>query len=143
MEEVYYRVLGSHFFNDDTDDKVGVIITNIDGNVLVVKGAKTGKYSLPKGSRMRGETDWEAAEREAWEEAGVDITELIYLGECQLRYGKYFILKMEGPFSCSPHEENTLLACWLSTSALRKQKDQNNADLNTYLKQTQTIHYSV
>lgn len=81
---------------------------------------------------MRGETDWEAAEREAWEEAGVDITTLNYLGKRRLKFGKYFILKMESSsITLKPQEENTLLVCWLSKSALRQQMDQNNADLNT------------
>jgi 8-oxo-dGTP pyrophosphatase MutT (NUDIX family) len=132
--KTYVKDLGEHYFNDDTDDKVGVIITNFDHELLVVKGV-SGKFSFPKGSRKIGETDWEAAERETWEEAGIDISTLLYKGKRKLKYGTYFLLQLKTRYhTCTPKETQTALACWMSKKELRDQAAVNNFDLNLFCK---------
>jgi 8-oxo-dGTP pyrophosphatase MutT (NUDIX family) len=132
MDNIYTRVVKAHPFNDDTNDKVGVIIKNFDHALLVVKGI-SGKYSFPKGSRKVGETDWESAAREAWEEAGIDISDMIHVGESNLKYGKYFILRLKTRYlNCKPNEENTLSTCWMFKNELREQYYLLNADLKAF-----------
>jgi 8-oxo-dGTP pyrophosphatase MutT (NUDIX family) len=84
-----------HPFSDDTRDKVGVIVLDRDGYLLLVEG-KGGKLSLPKGGRHRGETDLEGALREAWEETGIDLDENAYVEKLKLIWGTYFVYRLQG-----------------------------------------------
>jgi 8-oxo-dGTP pyrophosphatase MutT (NUDIX family) len=72
-----YVTSHGHPFSEDTREKVGVIVYDSTGKILIVKGVG-GKLSLPKGGRMRGETELEGAVREAWEETGLDLESLYY-----------------------------------------------------------------
>ncbi len=40
--------------------------------VLLITSRDTGRWVIPKGWRMKKRSDWDAAAREAWEEAGVE-----------------------------------------------------------------------
>lgn len=40
--------------------------------ILLITSRDTGRWVIPKGWPMKKRTDWEAAAREAWEEAGVE-----------------------------------------------------------------------
>lgn len=79
-----------HPFTDDTREKVGVIVYDKKGYVLMVQGL-SGKLSLPKGGRLRGETDLEGALREAYEETGIDLERFEYTEKIKLVWGTYFI----------------------------------------------------
>jgi 8-oxo-dGTP pyrophosphatase MutT (NUDIX family) len=54
------------------EETVGVIVLDKGGRHLMVKGV-TGKWSFPKGRQKEGEPIYEAALREAREEAGIDL----------------------------------------------------------------------
>jgi 8-oxo-dGTP pyrophosphatase MutT (NUDIX family) len=84
MEEISH-----HPFTDDTREKVGVIVFDKNGYVLIVQGT-SGKLSLPKGGRLRGETELEGALREAYEETGIDLENLKYTEKIKLIWGTYF-----------------------------------------------------
>ena len=86
----------SHPFTDDTREKVGVIVYDKNGYILMVQGT-SGKLSLPKGGRLRGETELEGALREAYEETGIDLENIQHTGKIKLIWGTYFIYKL----SCS------------------------------------------
>ena len=92
-----YVEKNGHPFADDTRDKVGVIVYDRDGYLLLVEG-KGGKLSFPKGGRLRGETDLEGALREAWEETGIDLEAFDYQKKIKLIWGDYFLyaLGVEG-----------------------------------------------
>lgn len=79
-----------HPFADDTREKVGVIVYDKVGKVLMVEGI-SGKISFPKGGRLRGETEYEGAIREAWEETGIDLELMKYKRKIKLIWGTYFI----------------------------------------------------
>jgi len=129
----YMRTPEAHFFNDDTDEKVGVIVYNFDKQVLIVKSYIHNRYSFPKGSRKVGETQWEGAVREAWEEAGIDITEHNYKGICNLKHGTYFIIELKTRYcKCKPKEKETAVALWRSKADLKKKPRRNNIDLNIF-----------
>jgi 8-oxo-dGTP pyrophosphatase MutT (NUDIX family) len=103
-----------HPFSDDTRDKVGVIVLDRYGYLLLVEG-KEGKLSLPKGGRHRGETDLEGALREAWEETGIDLDENTYTDKIKLVWGNYFIyhLPMEGrDIPLRPQPGETVKILW-------------------------------
>ena len=82
-----------HPFNDDTREKVGVIVYDKKGFLLMVQGI-SGKLSLPKGGRLRGETDLEGALREAYEETGIDLEKINYIEKIKLVWGTYFIYRI-------------------------------------------------
>ena len=103
-----------HPFSDDTRDKVGVIVLDRDGYLLLVEG-KEGKLSLPKGGRHRGETDLEGALREAWEETGIDLDENAYIAKIKLIWGTYFVysLREEGrKINLQPQPGETVKILW-------------------------------
>ena len=83
-----------HPFADDTREKVGVIVYDNAGHVLLVQGM-TGKISLPKGGRLRGETELEGAVREAWEETGIDLEKTTYILKTKLIWGDVLCLQVE------------------------------------------------
>jgi 8-oxo-dGTP pyrophosphatase MutT (NUDIX family) len=61
--------------DDDIPDlTAGVIIFDNEMNILLVKQRKNGIWSFPKGSVKYGETIYEGAIREAYEETGVDFS---------------------------------------------------------------------
>ena len=91
MEEMSH-----HPFTDDTREKVGVIVFDKNGYILIVQGT-SGKLSLPKGGRLRGETELEGALREAYEETGIDLENLKYTEKIKLIWGTYFTYHL----SCS------------------------------------------
>ena len=82
-----------HPFAEDTREKVGVIVYDKKGYILLVEGL-TGKLSLPKGGRLRGETELEGALREAYEETGIDLEKLQYTEKKKLIWGTYFVYRL-------------------------------------------------
>lgn len=127
-----------HPFEDDMDDRVGVIVRDSAGRLLIVQGL-TGKYSLPKGSRKRAETEWDGAMREAWEETGIDLESRIedgyasYMGRRRLNRGVYYEFSMTAYgeyFTSGPKEVQTLGIRWVCPLAPWFQvKAPLNADL--------------
>jgi len=74
----------------------GVICVNNCGNVLLVRGRKSRKWSFPKGHCKQDENDLECALRELREETGLDITNQKYSSYHKLRGGGYFLFAIEG-----------------------------------------------
>ncbi len=130
-----------HPFEDDTDDRVGVIVRDCAGRVLIVQGI-TGKYSFPKGSRQRAETEWDGAMREAWEETGIDLEReveygnAVYAGRRRLNKGLYYEFSMTAHgeyFTSGPKEVQTLGVRWVYPLAPWFQgKAPLNADLSLW-----------
>ena len=55
--------------------QVGALCWRVSGKglrILLITSRDTGRWVIPKGWPMKKRTDWEAAAREAWEEAGVE-----------------------------------------------------------------------
>ena len=125
-----------HPFMDDTREKVGVIVYDRIGNLLMVEG-KGGKISLPKGGRLRGETEYEGALREAWEETGIDLERLKYKEKIKLIWGTYFVYHLDGlgrnmQLRAQPGE--TLKVFWKDPKCLWLKFANVNCDLGHYIK---------
>jgi len=72
----------------------GSICLDGQGNVLLVKGRKSKKWSFPKGHIKNGESDLECARRELMEETGIRAPAQ-HLGYYKLRGGSYFIFTID------------------------------------------------
>jgi hypothetical protein len=72
----------------------GAICLDALGNVLLVKGRKSQKWSFPKGHCKRGEKDIECARRELLEETGLNLS-CEPVGFYKLRGGSYFIFEVD------------------------------------------------
>jgi len=51
----------------------GIILIDAENRVLMIKGTRCGKWSFPKGGQEEGETLFECACRELYEESGVEL----------------------------------------------------------------------
>ena len=126
-----------HPFADDTREKVGVIVYDNVGHILLVEG-KTGKISLPKGGRLRGESELEGALREAWEETGIDLDLAKYISKIKLVWGTYFIYKVDmrgKEIHLRPQAGETLTVFWKSpTSFWLNESTLLNCDLKFLIK---------
>ncbi|WP_023603483.1 phosphatase PAP2 family protein [Aliivibrio logei] len=74
-------LFSTHIFAAEGMEPKGAVCVIDDGHrVVLIKELITGKYSLPGGLIDKGETPQQAAEREAWEEAGLIVTakDLLY-----------------------------------------------------------------
>jgi len=126
-----------HPFTDDTREKVGVIVYDKKGYVLLVEGL-TGKLSLPKGGRLRGETDLEGALREAYEETGIDLEKIHYTEKIKLIWGTYFVYKLPitgAKMPLHPQEGEILKVLWRKpTSNWIKTVANLNCDLGHFIR---------
>ena len=126
-----------HPFADDTREKVGVIVYDTAGHVLIVQGVG-GKLSLPKGARLRGETELEGAIREAWEETGIDLEKATYVLKTKLVWGTYFVYKLNvraKDIILRPQAGETVEIMWKSpTSFWLNQSTCLNCDLKFLIK---------
>ena len=122
----------------DTEDVVGVICVDAKGRVLLVQGKGGGHWSFPKGRRKEGETFYNAAMREAKEEAGIDLTGRPVNVKLQLRYGLYYMYFFARPCEeiplgkpSTPDEIENVM--WVNTKSEGFKTETKNADLRAYL----------
>ena len=120
----------------DTREKVGVIVFDKDGFMLIVE--KNRKFSLPKGGRMSYETEYTGALREAWEETGLDLTGCVYTRIEKLIWGTYFVyhLDVRGiDIPLTPQQEEIDKIYWRKTNSEWIRKKANlNSDLRELIK---------
>jgi len=125
-----------HPFSDDTREKVGVIVYDKQGKLLIVEG-HGGKLSLPKGGRLRGETELEGALREAWEETGIDLEQTTYVSKIKLVWGVYFVYKLAvscNEMSLMPQPGEVVKVLWKRpTSFWMRRIASLNCDLKFYI----------
>jgi len=74
----------------------GAICINPFGEVLIVRGRRSKKWSFPKGHCKGQETDLECAVRELKEETGLDVSSQKYTSCHKLRGATYFVFPIEG-----------------------------------------------
>lgn len=128
-----------HPFEDDTAERVGVILLDSNENLLVIEGGG-GKLSLPKGCRHRGESEWDGAVRECYEETGIDVEDpkipTKFLKTTKLRYGVYQTIHLLCPgyqIKGSVQEGESSRVFWVNPSSNWLLKNPNlNADLRDY-----------
>ena len=132
-----------HPFNQDTRERVGCIVYDVEGHLLIVDGGG-GKMSLPKGCRQLGETEWEGGLRELYEETGLDAELLLtdksarFMEKKTLRWGTYMVfrLKMRGSdLALRPQTGETSKVLWKNPwGAWLQRKADLNADLRHLVK---------
>jgi 8-oxo-dGTP pyrophosphatase MutT (NUDIX family) len=96
----------------------GTILINNIGEVLLVRGRLSHKWSFPKGHCKTRETDLECALRELYEETGLVMKE-DYKSYHKLKGGGYFVFAVAGrPLEvCRDHREIEEIA-WIPLSAI-------------------------
>jgi len=97
----------------------GSICVNDLGEVLLVHGRRSLKWSFPKGHCKTGETDLQCAQRELKEETGL-VLEGVYSSYHKLRGAGYFVFAVEGSPSPSVGADNWEIdeAAWWPLSSL-------------------------
>ena len=124
-----------HPFWDDTREKVGVIVYDSVGKLLLVEGIR-GKLSLPKGGRLRGETDLEGALREAWEETGINLEDIQYTSKIKLIWGTYFVYKLDvlgKDMPLLPQPGEVVKVLWKNPKSFWLKMANMNCDLKYYI----------
>lgn len=91
----------------------GCILINNFGEVLLVKGRLSKKWSFPKGHCKRQETDLECAARELLEETGLSINTK-HTSYHKLKGGSYFVFPVSGRPSAifTDHKEIETVQWW-------------------------------
>jgi 8-oxo-dGTP pyrophosphatase MutT (NUDIX family) len=110
----------------------GSIVFSSRGQVLLVQGKTTGKWSFPKGHKNDpDETALECAMRETWEETGLTLADN-FLEIIQLAAGKYFVYRLEeDPMLMTYDKKEIMDMCWADLSAL--EKFNANCDIRSYI----------
>jgi 8-oxo-dGTP pyrophosphatase MutT (NUDIX family) len=130
-----------HPFQADTEERVGVLVLDRRGRLLTVEGP-SGKLSLPKGCRHLGETEWDGAMREAWEETGIDLesmSDATFVATVKLLHGTYFLFHIgrDGfTLSLRPQEGESKIIYWKRPTDTFYRSKPCNADLGTFLRST-------
>jgi len=97
----------------------GAILITEDGEVAVVHGKNSRKWSLPKGHGLTSETPLQAAVRELKEEAGVDMRGVKPDDEIKFRCGIYFVFNVKQPIPLNPEDSNEIdSAMWCPLNRL-------------------------
>ena len=105
----------------------GVILLNFLGEIAIVRGRKSGKWSLPKGHGRLRETPIEASIREMREETGVDLTGIPLDDEIRFNSGTYFVFIINERIALLPEDNEEIMeTMWvhiLNIGYLRTNKD--------------------
>ena len=104
----------------------------ICGNkVLLVKGRIAGKWSFPKGHARQGETEFEAAKRETYEETGITLHHFDRI--IQLSTGTYYLVYTPYETPCNIQDPKEICAAqWVPIDEIMKLNA--NIDVNAFLK---------
>jgi len=87
----------------DMNQVYGTIFLSYRNRILLVKGRKTGIWSFPKGHPKKGETPFQCASRETYEETGLDLP-LFFERILILAKGSYFLVKSQ-EYECEIKDE--------------------------------------
>jgi len=72
----------------------GCICLDQCGNILLVRGRGSQKWSFPKGHKHRSESSFNCAKRELCEETGI-IAPNSYVGYYKMKGGEYFVCNVD------------------------------------------------
>lgn len=98
-----------------------IILSPNREQVILVFDKRSERWSFPKGSIELGETEFEAAIRETYEEAGIQLTPDLLDDRITIR--KYALYLVTLPINIEPHpiDKNEISqACWIKVSDIQK-----------------------
>ena len=111
----------------------GVILLNYFGEVALVRGRKSGKWSFPKGHGISRESPLNASIRELKEETGINMQGVKPDDEIRFNSGTYFVFIVADRISMIPEDTDEIIDCmWVSLS--RVQYLRMNKDLTSFNK---------
>ena len=120
----------------DMNQVYGAILISSRQRILCVRGRRTGKWSFPKGHPNLGESAYECAKREVYEETSVNLP-LQVERIIPLKTGSYYIVRSP-ELTCQTRDpEEVMDIAWLSISDL--QRSPVNLDINTFLREYKSI----
>jgi 8-oxo-dGTP pyrophosphatase MutT (NUDIX family) len=108
----------------------GCIIINNVGEVLLVRGRISKKWSFPKGHCKTRETDLECAKRELFEETGLTLEDA-HTSYHKLKGGAYFVFAVAGrPVSICNDTSEVEEICWWPIESLAR--IETNVDVSIF-----------
>jgi 8-oxo-dGTP pyrophosphatase MutT (NUDIX family) len=120
----------------DMNQVYGAIFISNRQRILCVRGRQTGKWSFPKGHPNMGESAYECAKREVYEETGVTLP-LNVERIIPLKTGSYYIVR-SSELSCQTRDPAEVMdIAWLGIHEL--QHSSVNLDINTFLREYKNI----
>jgi 8-oxo-dGTP pyrophosphatase MutT (NUDIX family) len=100
--------------------------------ILLVRGRRSGKWSFPKGHKIRSETYLNCALRETQEETGLDLSDSIPVAYHKLSVGEYFFFEMDDELSTEIQDTTEVAeARWVSLEDIADLPC--NVDVNNFL----------
>lgn len=113
------------------DQVYGTIFVSQRNRILLVKGRKTGIWSFPKGHPKKGETAFQCARRETYEETGLDLP-LFFDRILILSKGSYFLVKSY-EYECQIKDRKEVIeAAWVDLKDIGNYHI--NVDVSAYIK---------
>ena len=110
----------------------GTVCISPDNTVLVVKGRRSGKWSFPKGHKLRAETYINCALRETLEETGVSLHNREHRYYQKMSAGEYYFFDVDAELQTSVGDSLEIEeAAWLSPRELESLSC--NVDVNYWL----------
>jgi bis(5'-nucleosidyl)-tetraphosphatase len=117
----------------------GVVLISDSDKLLVVKGARTGKYSFPKGHINAFENVRDCAQREFREETGLTCKDYKELGYQHLSAGGYYFYHTTNEDTPTLDEKQSEIeeVKWMSMDDLRQEPV--NVDVSMFLRRADSI----
>lgn len=96
----------------------GCICLDSNGNVLLVRGRGSNKWSFPKGHKHKEESSLECAKRELMEETGIHAPST-YSSYYKMKGGEYYVFHIDSDVELSIHDTVEIdLIQWFPLNAL-------------------------
>lgn len=133
MEDRFIALRNSELHHVQTDPNLvyGCILITSNKKVLIIKGRCTGKWSFPKGHCNPGETEFECAKRETYEETGITLSNY-FQKILHLATGTYFLFSYTEK-ECIPNDIKEVMdTAWVSFDMLKSMNV--NIDISTFIK---------
>jgi ADP-ribose pyrophosphatase YjhB (NUDIX family) len=110
----------------------GGIFVSPNQKILLVKGKLSGKWSFPKGHPKEGETEFECATREIFEETGLKMPST-FERILNLATGIYYLIRSP-EHKCEINDNNEISEiAWMNLAELKNVKV--NVDVNTFIRE--------
>ena len=109
----------------------GAVLVTPEGETVVIRGRKSGKWSFPKGHGSSYETPLEACLRELKEETGIQLTGKKPDDELRFKSGTYFVFYLPEKLVLKPEDTHEVIeSMWIPI--LRLPSLVGNKDLTSF-----------